>query len=186
MSRQNVVFALFFICALLAWSWYDHRRQPQTTQTPASYTPDFTASNLYSVTYTETGEVNYRIYADSMEYYNKLELTSFDNPKVLVYPGQNDPIWQIKAEKAVVNNEQQVALKNNVVIQNLSRDDYVKEVTTPVLRIDLVNQTISTDQRVDIVGTQYNLSGIGMQGNLATESITLLKQIKAVYHNEEE
>lgn len=186
MNRQNAFFACLFVVALLLWRWYDLQHQPQVSASPASYTPNFTASKLYSVSYTEAGEVNYRIYADSMEYYDKLKLTSFEAPEVFIYPGQNDPIWQIVADKAVVNGEERVVLQEHVVIQNLSRDDYVKEVTTQVLHVNLAEQTMSTDERVDVVGTQYDLTGTGMRGNLATESVTLLNEIKAIYHNEED
>ncbi|MFM2486710.1 LPS export ABC transporter periplasmic protein LptC [Celerinatantimonas yamalensis] len=184
MSTQNIVIIVLLAGAGLLWGWLNLHPDDSQTNT-SSQSPDFTASELYTVSYDKLGNVQYRVYADSMKYYEKSQTSSFESPRILIYPGPQRPIWQIVSRTANAYKQNLVTFHKDVVIKNLSNDGYIQDLLTSLLHVNLTEQTMSTDQKVTVVGPQYDQIGIGMHGSLATEVVTLHRDINAVYHNEQ-
>ncbi|MFM2482962.1 LPS export ABC transporter periplasmic protein LptC [Celerinatantimonas sp. YJH-8] len=185
MNGQNIIIALLLIIAGLVWGWRNLHDQGTEEPTVMQQTPDFTASDLYTVTYNKLGLVRYRIYADGMKYYERNQTTDFDSPRILIYPGPDKPVWQIVSRQAQALRQDKVTFKEDVVVKNLSNDGYIQDLLTPLLHVNLTNQTMQTDKQVTVNGPQYDQNGIGMNGSLVTEEVRLHQDINAVYHNEE-
>ncbi|GGA96304.1 LPS export ABC transporter periplasmic protein LptC [Agarivorans gilvus] len=182
MNRPTWFFAGLFVIALILWQLSPGDQQQQLGTREASK-PNFIAEQLYSVSFAEDGQPRYRIYAEQMAYFEQLKNTEFTKPKILVYPAPHQPVWQIDADQATVQQQQLVTLNDNVVIKNLSRGEYIRDLITEKLDIDLQSETMSSDQPVTVYGPSYELYGVGMNGDLANEIVTLLNDIEAVYHN---
>lgn len=182
MNKPTWFFGLLFIVAIILWQLSPSDDQQVAAKREASK-PNFVAEQLYSISFGEDGAPRYRIYAEQMEFFEQLKHTTFSKPKILVYPDPTQPIWQIVADHATVQQQQTVTLNDNVVIKNLSRGEYVRDLITERLEIDLQSETMSSDQPVTVYGPSYELYGVGMDGDLANEIVTLLDDIEAVYHN---
>lgn len=178
--RKHAFYWLLLIASLALWQWLDGD-EPEAPTARGLGRPDFTASRLYNVSYSEEGMPEYRIYANSMDFYTDSNITRFEQPLILVYPDQLQPVWQITADQAKVLRQQNVAFHDNVVIRNLSRNEYVKDLLTKFVSIDLNQQTMHSDQQVTVLGPSYQLIGTGMDGDLAEETVHLLNDINAVY-----
>ena len=185
MNRPTWFFAGLFVLALVLWQLSPSDNQQLSAKREASK-PNCIAEKLYSVSFGENGHPRYRIYAEEMEFFEQLKHTTFAQPKILVYPDPSQPVWQIVADHATVQQQQNVTFNDNVVIKNLSRGEYVRDLITERLEIDLQTETMSSDQPVTVYGPSYELYGVGMNGDLANEIVTLLDDIEAVYHNPQE
>ncbi|WP_432456009.1 MULTISPECIES: LPS export ABC transporter periplasmic protein LptC [unclassified Agarivorans] len=185
MNKPTWFFAVLFMVALVLWQLSPSDTQ-QLTETREINKPNFIAEQLYSVSFGEQGRPRYRIYAEQMAYFEQLKHTTFSQPKILVYPDPKQPVWQIVADQATVQQQHTVMLNDNVVIKNLSRSKYVRDLITDSLEIDLQNETMHSDKLVTVYGPSYELYGRGMNGDLANEIVTLLNDIEAVYHNPQE
>lgn len=184
MKGQNLTILALLVLAGLIWGWRNlHSGSEQADQTVQ--TPDFTASGLYSVSYDKLGQVQYRVYADQMKYYEKTQISTFDSPRILIYPGPKKPIWQVVSRTAKAYKQELVTFQKDVVLKNLSNDGYIQDLLTPLLHVDLTKKTMDTDRQVTVVGPQYEQTGIGMHGSLTTEIVKLHQDINAVYHNEQ-
>lgn len=185
MNGQNVIIVTLLLGATLTWGWLNLHTDEDKQQNHAQQTPDFTASDLYTVSYNKLGLVQYRIYADNMKYYEQDQTSTFRAPRILIYPGPNKPIWQVVSRTATAYRQNKVTFHQDVVVKNLNNDGYIQDLLTPLLHVNLTQQTMRTDQQVTMSGPLYDQTGIGMHGSMATEEVTLLKDISAVYHNEE-
>lgn len=184
MNGQNIVIVLLLVAAGLVWGWRNLHDEGAEVAVATQQTPDFTASDLYTVSYNKLGLVRYRIYADSMEYFENQQMSHFEAPRVLVYPGPEKPVWQIVSRQADAFRQDSVTFKENVVVKNLSNDGYIQDLLTPLLHVNLKEQTMHTDKKVTMIGPLYDQIGIGMDGSLETQEVRLHRDINAVYHNE--
>jgi len=77
-----------------------------------------------------------------------------------------------------------VSLSDDVKIVNLTNNEYVKQMTTSSLELDIREKTIHTLDKVYIEGLTYDLEGVGLVGNLSTEQVDLQEEVHAIYHQE--
>ena len=64
--------------------------------------------------------------------------------------------------------------------------EYLSELHTSQLEVDLTTNQLSSDRLVTVKGPQYDLQGVGMQGDLTNQTVTLLDKVNAVYHNQQD
>lgn len=77
-----------------------------------------------------------------------------------------------------------VKLNDNVKIVNLTNNEYVKQVTTTHVELDILAKEVSTPAKVYVEGPTYDLQGRGLVGNLSTEQLELLEEVHGIYHQE--
>lgn len=182
-NTQNIVIVTLLAIAGAIWGWINLHTSEETTQT-LSDAPDFIAQGLYTVSYDDSGHVQSRVYADSMKFYERTQVSDFTAPRILIYPGPDKPIWQIVSRTASAFKQERVTFNQDVVVKNLNSEGYIQDLLTPLLHVNLTHETMHTDRKVTVIGPQYEQTGIGMHGSLATEVVNLHQDINAVYHNE--
>ena len=184
MNRQNVGIVLLFLCALGIWRFFSPDEQ---TTAPASteYQPDFTAQVLRSVEFSVEGKIVRRIFADSMAHYSELGMTMFTNPVIILYDDNAQATWKIQAKEGDFSSEDVATLQGDVVIKNMAKNDYINVITTSYLQLELAKNLVRSDQLITISGDLFNQTGIGLEGDLKQEYMTILKQVEAIYTNDE-
>ena len=180
MTRQNWGIIILFLCSLGIWRFLSPDEQA-VKPTSAEYQPDFTAEVLRSVEYSNDGKIVRRIFADQMEHYSELGMTMFTNPVIILYDENAKSTWKIQANEGIFNNHDSATLRQDVVIKNMVKNDYIDIITTTYLQLDLKGSLIQSDQLITISGDLYNQTGIGLEGNLNNQYMTILKQVKAIY-----
>ena len=183
MSRQNWSIIILFLSALAIWRFYSTDEQV-TAVTSTESQPDFTADILRSVEYSEQGKITRRIFADSMAHYGEQGVTVFTNPVIILYDDNAQPIWKIQASEGNFSDDDIATLRQDVMIKNMTQSDYVDVITTSYLQVNLTTSLISSDQLITISGDLFKQTGVGLEGDLNQEYMTILKQVKAVYNND--
>ena len=196
---KNVLLTALLLASFLLWRWYDGKEEELWVAPVDPTQPEFIAHSLYSVSFDEKGKLSYRIYADSMAHHEQQNRTVFKQPTILVYPKEIRPVWQLSAHSGVLigtRNQTQtqddkalneskgfkVVLNDDVKINNLTNNEYVKQISTSEIELDLDSQTIHTQAKVFIEGPQYDLQGVGLVGNLSDERVSLLEKVHGLYH----
>ena len=215
MRIKDLLLLLLLVCSVILWRWYS--AEEEVAEPVQAELPDFVATRLYSATFDKEGKLAFRIFADSMRYYELQERTQFSRPVVLVYPEQVQPVWQLSAEEGILTMEHpssaeeslaqdepgdgsdnnvparkplkerlQVTLSDQVNFVNLTNSEYVRSVTSDSISLNLKTQEITTDDKVTVSGPHYQLSGVGLEGNLKEEQVTLLNEVHGDYYSTEE
>lgn len=183
MTRQNWCIVILFLIALGLWRFWASDEQ-LSTQVEQYYQPDFTADILRSVEYNKDGKITRRIFADAMEHYSELDMTTFTNPVIILYDKDAKSAWKIQAKEGIFNSDDTAILRDDVAIKNMNKNDYVDTITTTYLQLNLKDSTIQSDRLITVKGLLFEQTGVGLSGNLSQEFMTILNQVKATYNND--
>jgi lipopolysaccharide export system protein LptC len=146
-----------------------------------SLVPNYSAVNLNSKLYDKDGKLSHQVVADKMEHYEDLGFAVFDNPVYTLYLDDGEP-WQVTASEATLTDDNSIKLEKNVKIVNLRSQEYVKQITTEYIRINLLEKTLFSDQLVEISGVDYTVKSIGLEGDLMTQQYELKKHVQTQFN----
>ena len=183
MNRQNVAIPLLFTLALGPWRWYDSSDDPQRHQ-GTIYQPSSTVRQLHTRHYDAKGQLQQELQADYAEYYPQLEMSELEHPRITTRDLQGQPNWLLQGEKGILNQEDSAILRNKVQLENLLPNPTVERLTTDYLELDLTNQQVRTNLKVEIEGPSFHTQGKGLRGNLDQNSYELLDDSHAIYLNQ--
>lgn len=148
----------------------------------ASIKPTYRAINLNSKLYDDAGRLSHQVEAKSMEHYQPLGFMVFEYPLYTVYLEESAP-WQVTAEEGTLYENNRIQLERNVKIVNMNDTDYVKQISTDYIEINLNDKTLSSDSRVVITGDSFNVQSIGIKGNLTTQQYKLTQNVQTTFSN---
>ena len=144
--------------------------------------PTYRAQNLSSKLYDKQGRLSHQVAAMKMEHYQPLGFTVFENPTYTVYLEDSAP-WQVTAEEGTLYDNNRIQLERNVRIVNSNAEDYVQEIITEYIEINLDDKTLNSDQAVLISGTSFNVQSIGITGNLSTQQYRFTNHVQSNFYN---
>jgi len=183
MNRAVILISLFFgSCILLFWNPFWSVTTVDKPFTNNKNLPDFTASDMTLRQYDEQGFLSASVSAVKMEHYNNIS-TTFTKPSYIIYPKQGDARWKIDAEIGIFDQEHRVLLKNNVTISALDPEEKIRFIKTSHLELNLNTMIIHSDELVEIAGKQFRITGHGLQADFKQQQFELIKDIQAVYEN---
>ncbi|MFT6269746.1 MAG: lipopolysaccharide export system protein LptC [Alphaproteobacteria bacterium] len=116
-----------------------------------------------------------------MEHYEALGFTVFHNPVYTLYLDNGQP-WQVTAGEGTLYNNNRIQLEKNVNIVNLRSQEYIKQISTEYIEINLLDKTLSSDQKVTISGLNYEVNSIGIFGNLTTQQYELKEHVQTEFN----
>jgi lipopolysaccharide export system protein LptC len=111
----------------------------------------------------------------------KLQLGTIEQP--LIRLNQADAVWDLTADTAMITaDKEHVKLSGKVHVQRheLSSGNRV-ELNTREVRIEVTPQSASTDQPVSMFDGYNQVSGIGLDLDMKTNTFKLKQQVKATY-----
>lgn len=182
MSRVSLLIGLFFIsCILLFWNpfWSINSVKVQ----PQIFQPDFVADDMTLRQYNDQGYLSSQLHAQHMTYYDQANITEFTKPSYILYPTEGSPKWRISADIGLFDQSDHVVLRNNVIITAIDPKQKIKSITTSRLELNLATMMVTSDQAIKIIGEQYYITGVGLKADLNQQQIELIKDIQAVYDN---
>jgi len=182
MNRVTLLIGLFFIsCILLFWNpfWSINSVKVQ----PQSFKPDFVANDMTLRQYNDDGYLSSQLHAKYMASYDAANITEFTKPSYILYPQQGSPKWKITADIGLFDQSEHVVLTNNVIISAIDPKQKIKSITTSRLELNLVTMMVTSDQEIKIIGQQYDITGVGLKADLNQQKIELIKDIQAIYDN---
>jgi lipopolysaccharide export system protein LptC len=143
--------------------------------------PNYQAVNLNSKLYDKSGKLSHEVAAQKMEHYQELGFTVFDGPVYTLYLDDGEP-WQISANEGTLYNNNRIQLEKNVKIVSLRTQEFVREITTEYIEINLQDKTLNSDQLVNISGPDYRVTSLGLIGNLTTQQYELKEHVQTIFY----
>jgi len=105
----------------------------------------------------------------------------FEQPIYTLYLENGEP-WQVSAEEAVLYENNRIKLDKNVKIINLQSNNFVKQITTEFIEINLQDKTLASDQSVKITGIEYEIQSLGIFGDLSTQQYELKEHVQTTFN----
>ena len=184
MSRVGILISLFFISGiLLFWNPFWSITESKKNNVSQIEQPDFIAQGMTLRQYNDEGHISSQVYAQHMAHYELQDITKFTKPSYIIYLGDGAPKWKVTADTGVFDQRDQVILENNVIISAIDPNENIKSISTSQLTLDLTTMILTSDQKIEIIGTQYHITGVGLKADLNKQHIELIKEIQAVYDN---
>ena len=183
MNRLGVSISALFILALLMHlpTWMEDDSAPSPQQGQNALKPAYQAKNLTTTLYNVEGKLNHKVFAASMEHYDELGFVFFQKPRYTVYTENAESPWEVSAQEGTLYNDELIQLEKDVIIENQTNNDFVKRITTQYIQINLNSKQMTSDQRVNIQGTQYVINSNGFNANLDTQKYELIDHVQTIY-----
>ncbi|MCE2596064.1 LPS export ABC transporter periplasmic protein LptC [Motilimonas cestriensis] len=182
MKKLNIWLSVLFIVSLAAWQFFKRSETPIAERDPSE--AYFIANEVKGAVFTQTGQIDYRLFATQMHYYQQDLKTIFTKPVLLLFRNEDKTQWQITGDDGILFDQHTFELSNNVTITNLTHDQHINLITTDKLTLDLIKNEIHSDDLVTLYGDQMQQKGTGLFGQLSGKTISLLNQVTATYLNE--
>ena len=179
--RYSIAFIFSIVLILYIPVLFEEEKSQSLSSDDSPLIPNYLAINLNSKLYDKNGRLSHQIAAQKMEHYDQLGFAVFYNPVYTLYLDNGEP-WQITADEAVLFDNNLIQLEKNVKIVNLSSDEYVKQITTQYIEINLQEKTLSSDQAVNISGVDFNVKSIGLFGDLVTQQYELKEHVQTQFN----
>lgn len=184
MNRTTLSILLLFVLILLLNAPLFEEKpdvRPQDSR-PEAWNPNYQARNMQSTLYNKQGEVNHEVFATSMEHYDMLGFTLFENPEYTIYTDRSEQPWKVNAVEGTLYEDNRIELEQKVIIESLSEDDFVKRIETDFIEIDLDTKTMQSDQMTIISGADFIITSNGFHANLLTRKFELINHVQTVYN----
>ncbi|MGL5047156.1 MAG: LPS export ABC transporter periplasmic protein LptC [Shewanella sp.] len=183
MSRVTLAIIAFFGTALvLYWQVQNKHRNDTDNKVKNNTNPDFIIEDLRSIEFNEQGLVNSRVTAKHMEHYDSTNQTFFTQPVYLVYPGQGKAQWQLRADQGKLNKGTgKVVLEDNVIIDAISPEEPIQNLSTRYLELDLNTMVMTSDRTIYVTGKDFNIQGQGLYADLNAQEVQLTSQVVGTY-----
>lgn len=187
MTRSHIFSLLFFMFAITCYSIIEWHNSNSSVEENIDQlvSPDFIAESLSSESFDSEGKLSYMINAGRMEHYNKLfngtSVTRFEYPQYTLFPKNNDAPWQISANEGTLYNSNRVKLQNNVLLVSTDETSLIREIHGKYLELDLITNIISSEDKIEVIGTNFVMNGTGLIVDLNTKQVTLTNHEQTIY-----
>ncbi|WP_038173610.1 LPS export ABC transporter periplasmic protein LptC [Vibrio pacinii] len=180
LSRIGYLILAFIIC----WSAYYLFEQQQSYDIqvePDTELPMFSGEGLINTSYNESGVRSYVITSVKLDHYAKSGDTIFANPVLKVFKQGSIQEWEITAVRGVLTQDHILTLYDDVLANNLLPDSGFDTLSTDIMNIQLDSRDFWANNRVVMIGPQFETIGQAMTGNFADNHATLYNQVQGRY-----
>lgn len=183
MNRITWSIAIIFTAVLILYlpMLFEDEEQQIANERDIELIPNYQAVNLNSKLYDKQGRLSHQVAADKMEHYDALGFAVFHNPVYTLFLDDGQP-WQVTAGEGTLYTNNRIQLEKNVKIVNLRSQEYIKEISTEYIEINLQDKTLSSDQKVTISGLNYEVNSIGIFGNLTTQQYEFKQHVQTQFN----
>ncbi|WP_392566018.1 LPS export ABC transporter periplasmic protein LptC [Utexia brackfieldae] len=184
MSKRNIIYGLLIILAVCVYYYFS---PTQTQQMPStldiSQSPTYQSQAMVTTIYDPAGEVIYKITAQQVSHFADNGDTYFVQPDLTLYNQNKTLSWNIQAKEARLSKARVLYLNGEVKLINLVPNDQLERITTESAEVNLITQTVKSDDQVTIDGVGFYSTGQKLTGNLKTKTAKLLENVKTFYNN---
>jgi LPS export ABC transporter protein LptC len=135
--------------------------------------PDLQLENVHYEK-TKKGKIEWEIEAKVAHHYQGKDLLTLDGVKMLYYGDQKRSIIIKGKQGRIKPSTKDIELLGDIYIK--SSDGY--ELRTNSLKYSSKTSTITTGDRVTILGKKFSISGVGMKLNIKKDSLSILHAVQ--------
>ncbi len=183
MSRTKLtltVLLTLITVALIGWNMADVDEQKAAIP-PDDKEPTYQSQQMVTIVYNPEGQLNYKLTADDVKYYNASEETWFTNPVMIMFDKDATATWSVRADTAKLTKSRMLYLYKNVEVNSLTTTSQLEKIKTDNAEINLITQDISSDDQVTLYGANFTSEGMKMRGNLRSKTAKLIEKVKTYY-----
>ncbi|VFS45444.1 Lipopolysaccharide export system protein lptC [Budvicia aquatica] len=148
---------------------------------PDDKEPTYQSQQMVTIVYNPEGQLNYKLTADDVKYYNASEETWFTNPVMIMFDKDATATWSVRADTAKLTKSRMLYLYKNVEVNSLTTTSQLEKIKTDNAEINLITQDISSDDQVTLYGANFTSEGMKMRGNLRSKTAKLIEKVKTYY-----
>ena len=193
LSKKPILAIASFFMVMLTLNFFSERspNDPQLVENSKFPQREIEAysEGINSILYDENGSISYTLRADNQIHYRDGD-TKIENPLIRLFQDEI-PRWNIIANEGLVlpiltdtssePKEKKLTLSGNVEILGLDKFGNRMFISTELLEIDPINETLKTDRKVNYESNNINQSSIGMFANLNEDEISFEKNVRGFY-----
>lgn len=183
MNRVSISIILLFMLILILNLpfWHQESTTPVAKDDVSNWKPNYQANNMLSTLYNEKGLITHKVFAEKMEHFDDLGFTLFTRPNYTIYTDRTETPWQVTALEGTLYENNRIQLENNVHIKSIDEEEFVQEVRTSFIEINLDSKTMQSDQPVIITGPDYEIHSNGFVANMLTRKFELLDHVQTIF-----
>lgn len=172
-----LVFALLVAVVLAATVTIRYQGE-KAIKTVAEALPEGIDLALKDIDYThvDEGVARWRLQADQVEHQSSTKLLLVRSPHLDFFDDEGQLKGTLIADQGQISNDyQQVQMAGNVVLES----DSGYKFYTDILNFDQTTELVTTDAPIRLVGDGLQLTGRGMQMNVASRELTVEADVDA-------
>jgi len=163
--------------------WLGQKQGAKTPKPMAGLDPklDYVLRDFELQFFDENGQSTINLRAPALRNDPVLQMGTIEKPVVRLT--RAGTIWNLTSESATVTaNKEHVHLLGQVnILRHEPLTGYLAEVNTREVQIEVTPQTASTDKPVSILDGHNQITAIGLDLDMKTDTFTLKQQVKATY-----
>ena len=143
---------------------------------------DYSIENFSLAILDKSGKMQYHVNAISILHYKESDLTRLEGPHIELFRSPQEH-WKIEAKCSNVSpGGKEVVLDGGVQIRRTTNDKQKPFIiTTETLNINPDDNTISTQDNIQLQGNGISIKAKGMFANLGQETFQLLSGVRGSY-----
>ncbi|MCY7294822.1 LPS export ABC transporter periplasmic protein LptC [Alteromonas sp. a30] len=183
MNRVSISITLLFLLILLLNLpiWQHDTEESEKSDAISSFQPNYLANKMLSTLYNDKGMVTHKVYAEKMEHFEELGFTLFEKPNYTIFTERTENPWSVIAEEGTLYEDNRIQLEKNVQIKSIGEGEFVQQITTSFIEINLDEKTMTSDQPVVITGQDYVIHSNGFVANMLTRKFELLDHVQTIF-----
>ena len=193
LSKKPILAIASFFMVMLTLNFFSERspNDPQFVENSEFPQREIEAysEGINSILYDEKGSISYTLRADNQIHYRDGD-TKIENPLIRLFQDEI-PRWNIIANEGLVlpilpdtssePKEKKLTLSGNVEILGLDKFGNRTFISTELLEIDPINETLKTDRMVNYESNNIHHSSVGMFANLNEDEIRFESNVRGFY-----
>lgn len=183
MTKKNLIYILL-ITLVIGVYFYQNDKSTNTLIPTIDLTnqPLYQSDKMVTMIYDPLGNLNYKMSAAKVKYFEQSEHTLFEAPDIISYNRENNATWHIKANHATLVGNKILYLSDNVLLVNQLPNSQLRKIFTDNVKIDLKTQIVTSEDPVTIEGPTFTSKGNKLLGNLRNKTADILENVKTYYN----
>ena len=183
--RSFIIGVILIIVAFFAYRLTEPNKQLSKEDLPESQ-PSFIAYNFHGKSYDKDGNLNIDLNSDKVEYFEKADTAKLENIKGKLFYIQNSEtsqVYNLNADKATIKFNNMANISGNILIIPESNNTDIKKKEAANLFYDFNQNTIKSNDKVAITGTNWTNIGSNLLIDLNNKTAILHGEVHATYNN---
>ena len=176
-TRQNVLFILLLVVAIVSGWFLDERHGGLLDLSVSRTGPDSFVSGMHLDVMDASGQLRYRVTADSMTHYPNVEELELQRPLIDLQQ-RNGNNWRITAETGQTTDAGDlIRLLGNVDIRRSGASGPL-QVRTRDLLVKPEQSFATTDSAATITAPGHRVDSVGLEADLENNTLELRSRVR--------